>query len=147
MKMEKVVVALMVAGLSVVLVESADAMGRPKGGGPQGQRAEKMKSLTQSVYVCPDCHVLELKAGTCRMCGKALQEKHLLGFKKGTALLCDCAAGCKCMADGVKDDQCACGKEVKKMEAKGLYVCPKGCPEASDKPGVCMCGEPLKPIK
>jgi hypothetical protein len=105
---------------------------------------EEKAAMTQPVYVCPDCHVVAMKAGTCT-CGKELAQKHLLGVKDGQAMLCDCPAGCKCDATGVKKDgKCACGKEVKTASCKGLYACPMGCPELSDKAGKCACGMDMK---
>lgn len=108
---------------------------------------EKQAAMTQAVYVCPDCHVMSSEPGKCTMCGKGLQEMHLLGIKKGKALLCACGGGCPCNAAGVKDGKCACGKEVKKVSAKGMYVCPNGCPEISKKPGKCMCGKEMKKVE
>jgi hypothetical protein len=143
MKIRTAVVGVMMLTLAMVVgqgCQSAD-MKREK------LDMEKMKAMTQSVYVCPECHVMALEAGQCSMCGKDLQEMHLLGIKNGKALLCSCPAGCKCDAAGMKDGKCACGKEVKKMSAKGMYVCPKGCPEISAKPGVCLCGEKMKKVK
>ena len=119
---------------------SAQAAERPATG------AEKA-AMTQSMFVCPDCHTMALKAGKCPMCQKEMTETHLLGVKDGNALLCACGPTCKCDVSGMKDGKCACGKEVMKISAKGMYVCPKGCPEISDKPGTCACGEVMKKVE
>ncbi len=104
-------------------------------------------TVTQSVYVCPDCHVMALKAGKCPMCQKQMTEMYLVGVKDGKALLCSCAPRCSCDLKGVKDGKCACGKDVVQMSAKGMYVCPDGYPEISDKPGKCACGKELKKVE
>ena len=104
---------------------------------------EKKAAMTQSVYVCPDCHVMAMKAGKCEKCGKDMKASHLLGTKDGQALLCACEGGCSCDPKGMKDGKCACGKDVVKASCKGMYVCPEGCPEISDKPGKCMCGKKM----
>jgi hypothetical protein len=106
--------------------------------------AEKKAAMTQSVDVCPDCETMALKAGKCEKCGKEMVQKHVLGTKDGKAMLCDCAAGCKCDAKGMKDGKCACGKDVKTVSCKGMYCCKMGCPEVSDKPGKCACGMEMK---
>jgi hypothetical protein len=130
-------------GLLAAVIQSPGAEAKTE----KKMHMEKKAAMTQAVYVCPDCHVLALKAGKCSMCQKELQESHLLGTKDGEALLCACPAGCKCDAMGMKDGKCACGKEVKTMSAKGMYVCPEGCPEISDKPGMCICGKEMKKIE
>jgi hypothetical protein len=106
--------------------------------------AETKAAMTKSVFVCPDCHVLALKAGKCTGCQKDLVERHVLGVKDGNALLCECGAACKCNTANMKDGKCGCGKEVGKISVKGMYVCADGCPEVSDKPGKCACGKDLK---
>ncbi len=108
---------------------------------------EKKAAMTQCVYACPDCETMTLKAGKCEKCGKDMVQRHMLGIKDGKAMLCDCAAGCKCDAKGMKDGKCACGKEVKMVSCKGLYVCPMGCPEISDKAGKCACGMETKKVE
>ncbi len=108
---------------------------------------EKKAAVTQSVFVCPDCETMALKAGKCEKCGKDLVQKHVLGTKEGQAMLCDCPADCKCDAKGVKEGKCACGKEVKLMNCKGMYCCAMGCPEISDKPGKCACGMDMKKVE
>lgn len=100
--------------------------------------------MTQSVYVCPDCDAMALKAGPCATCKKDMKPMHLLGTKDGQALVCSCEAGCKCDVKGIKDDKCACGMAIAKVSAKGLYACPMGCPVMSDKPGKCACGMDMK---
>jgi len=73
---------------------------------------------------------------------------HLLGTTKdGMALVCACGADCKCDAMGMKDGKCACGKEVMRVSAKGMYVCPSGCPSMSDMPGKCPCGMEMKKVE
>jgi len=105
--------------------------------------AKEKPAMTESVYVCPDCHAVALKPGKCA-CGKELVQMHLLGMKDGEALLCACGADCKCDFKGMKDGKCACGKEVKKASCKGIYCCPKGCPVMSDTPRKCACGDEMK---
>jgi hypothetical protein len=112
-----------------------------------GSAAEKKEAVTQSVFVCPDCHTMALKTGKCAKCEKDLKELHVLGVKDGNALLCSCGAGCKCDASKLKDEKCGCGKDVVKMSAKGMYVCADGCPEISAKPGKCACGKKMEKIK
>lgn len=110
---------------------------------PQAKTSAE-KAMTQSVQVCPHCETLALKAGNCVKCGKEMVPKHLLGTKDGQAMICDCAADCKCDAKGMKDGKCACGKAVKTMKATGLYSCPDGCAKLSAEPGKCACGKELK---
>jgi hypothetical protein len=144
MKIRKIVVTVVMFAVAVSLCQGAEGMGEKS---EKMMSMEKKEGMTKSVYVCPDCHFMALKAGKCPMCEKELQESHLLGTKDGEALLCGCPAGCTCDAKGMKDGKCACGKEVKKMSAKGMYVCPEGCPEISDKPGKCMCGKEMMKIE
>jgi hypothetical protein len=106
--------------------------------------AKEKAAMTQSVYVCPACETMALKAGKCEKCGKDMVQKHLLGTKDGKALLCDCPPGCTCDPKSMKDGKCGCGKDVKTMSCKGMYACPMGCPELSDKPGKCACGMDMK---
>jgi hypothetical protein len=108
-----------------------------------GAQAEDKAAVTEFVYACPDCHVVELAAGKCSKCEKDLKKAHLLGVKEGQALLCGCGPGCKCDAKGVKGDQCECGKDIKKASVKGMYVCVNGCPEISKAAGTCACGKEL----
>ncbi len=110
---------------------------------PKLPSVKEKPAITQSVYVCPDCHVAALKPGTCD-CGKELVKMHVLGTADGQALLCACGAKCKCDFKGMKEGKCACGKEVRKASVKGLYCCPKGCPVISNKPGKCACGGEMK---
>jgi hypothetical protein len=105
------------------------------------------KAKTNVVYVCPDCHMMALSAGKCHMCKKDMTQMHLLGTKDGMALMCGCGADCKCDAKGIKDGKCACGKEVMKVSAKGMYVCPMGCAEISAMPGKCACGMEMKKVE
>ena len=116
---------------------------KPRTEHPKAEHPKAKAAMTQFVYVCPDCHVVAMKAGKCK-CGKDLVQKHLLGVKDGQAMLCDCPADCKCDAKGIKDGKCACGKEVKMASCKGLYCCAMGCPMLSHKPGKCACGMDLK---
>ena len=110
--------------------------------------AEKKAEMTQEVWVCPVDHVMSLKASECPMCKKMMEGRHLLGVKGGEALLCSCGATCKCDAKGMKDGKCACGKEVTKMSAKGMYACPMGCPSMSDRAGKCPdCGMEMKKVE
>jgi hypothetical protein len=105
------------------------------------------KAVTNVVFVCPDCHMMALKDGKCPMCGKEMKQMHLLGTKDGEALVCGCGADCKCDASGIKDGKCACGKEVMKVSAKGMYVCPSGCPSISAMPGKCPCRMEMKKVE
>lgn len=142
----KVLAVSVMAGALIVVCGTVYAMGSKTHAEHPGAKGhmEKMAAMTQSVYVCPDCEMMALKAGKCEKCGKEMVEKHLLGIKDGQAMLCDCPAGCKCDAKGVKDGKCACGKEVKMMSCKGMYVCPMGCPKMSSMPGKCACGMDMK---
>jgi hypothetical protein len=109
--------------------------------------SEKQAAAGQSVYACPDCHAMALKAGACPTCKKEMSKMHLLGTKDGQATVCTCNADCKCDAKGVKDGQCACGKPVQMIRAKGMYVCPMGCPKISAKAGKCACGMDMKKVE
>jgi len=133
-----------VIGLLTAVIQSPAAEGMK---GDQPKHMKKTEAVSQAVYVCPDCHTMALNAGRCSMCQKELQESHLLGTKGGEAMVCGCGGSCKCDAKGVKDGKCACGKDVKKISAKGMYVCPEGCPEISDKPGKCMCGKEMTKVE
>lgn len=112
---------------------------------------EKAAVVSPSVYTCSLCDTMAMKAGKCSMCGMDMKESHVLGMKDGKAMLCDCAAGCACDAKGVKEGKCSCGKEVKTMTPKGMYVCAcaggKCCATMSDKPGKCACGMELKKVE
>jgi len=142
--LSKVVIGSVAMGLLIVMCAAVYGMGaKPRTEHPKAEHLKAKAAMTQSVYVCPDCHAVAMKAGKCK-CGKELVQKHLLGVKDGQALLCDCPAGCKCDAKGVKNGKCACGKEVKTASCKGLYCCSMGCPKVSDKPGKCACGMGLK---
>lgn len=106
--------------------------------------ADKKAAVSQSVFACPPCHTMAMKAGKCGTCEKVMKEKHVLGVKDGNAMLCACEAACTCNAAGMKDGKCGCGKEVKTVSAKGMYVCAGGCPGIANKPGKCACGKELK---
>ena len=133
----------------VALLGAVGAGAQAMGSGMKGDHAkmDKKAAMTQSVYVCPDCHTMAMKEGKCTGCGKEMMEMHLLGTKDGQAMLCACGAGCKCDAKGMKDGKCACGKDVKMMSCKGMYCCTMGCPEISDKPGKCVCGMEMKKVE
>jgi hypothetical protein len=106
------------------------------------------KAVTNVVYVCPDCHMMALSAGKCPMCQKEMKQMHLLGTTKdGMALVCGCGASCGCDAKGIKGDKCGCGKDVIKVSAKGMYVCPSGCPSMSAMPGKCPCGMEMTKVE
>jgi hypothetical protein len=109
--------------------------------------AKQHKAVTNVVYVCPDCHVMALSAGKCPMCQKDMAKMHLLGTKDGMALMCGCGADCKCDAKNIKEGKCGCGKDVMKISAKGMYVCPMGCAEISAMPGKCACGMEMKKVE
>lgn len=107
----------------------------------------KTAGMTRSIHACADCHVLVVQPGKCPMCQKETARLHVLGVKDGNAMLCACPDCCQCVAAGIKDGKCACGKEVKTVSAKGLYVCPDGCQEITDKPGTCMCGKAMTKVE
>jgi hypothetical protein len=109
--------------------------------------AKQHKVVTNVVYVCPDCHTMALAACKCPKCQKDMKQMHLMGTKDGMALVCACGADCTCDAKGMKDGKCACGKDVMTVSAKGLYVCPMGCPEMSNMPGKCPCGMEMKKVE
>jgi hypothetical protein len=116
--------------------------------GEEPAPAQAKVAMTESVYACPACHGMALKAGKCAGCGQELKQMHLLSVKGGEALLCGCGPSCKCNAAGMKDGKCACGKEVVKVSAKGYwYADDQGCPVLSDQPGKCMCGKKLRKIE
>jgi hypothetical protein len=133
------IMGVVIAGSALTLYAEEAAGAKPA--------MEKKAALTQSVYVCPGCETMALKAGKCEKCGKDMVQRHLLATKDGQAMLCACGADCKCDAKGIKDGKCACGKEVKMMSCKGMYCCPMGCAELSDKPGKCACGMDMKKVE
>jgi rRNA maturation protein Nop10 len=134
-----------VIGLLMAVTQSPAAEGMM---GEKAKTMEKKEAMTQAVYVCPDCHMMALKEEKCPMCGKEMQKSHVLGTKDGEALICACGAGCTCDAKGMKDGKCACGKDVMKVSAKGMYVCPEGCPDISAKAGKCPhCGKEMKKVE
>ena len=114
-------------------------------------QSEAKAPVTQSAYVCPDCHTMAMMAGKCEKCGKDMVQSHVLGVKDGKAMMCGCEAGCKCNAAGVKDGKCGCGKDVQKASLKGMYMCAcaggKCCTSISDKPGKCSCGMEMKKVE
>ncbi len=137
-----VVVAAVIAGFALTLCAEEHPGAEPPKMKPD---MEKKAAKPQSVYVCPDCHVMAMKAGTCGTCEKNLVQKRLLGVKDGKAMLCDCPADCTCDAKGVTDGKCACGKTVAMMTCKGLHCCPMGCPSISKTEGKCpSCGMTTK---
>lgn len=141
MKMRAVVMSVVMWMLAMFVLQGCRSMA------PEKMGMEKKMVLTPSVHVCPDCHVMALEAGPCSQCEKDMKEMHVLGIKQGKALLCACAADCRCDAAGIADGKCACGKEVREMSAKGMYVCPLGCAELADKPGTCACGKKMTRVK
>ena len=76
--------------------------------------------------------------------GSGLKERVKRKTEDGETIMKSHVAICKCDAKGMKDGKCGCGKEVKTMSCKGMYVCPMGCEEVSDKPGKCACGMEMK---
>ena len=139
--------------LGMVMAGSAfTALADEQAGADQPKaKHEKKAAMAQSVYVCPDCQTMAMKAGKCSMCQKEMTKTHLLGMKDGQAMLCACEPGCKCDAKGMKDGKCGCGKDVKMMTPKGMYVCAcagsKCCTSISDKPGKCSCGMDMKKVE
>ena len=132
-------VAMVLAGAMAVAVGQRAWADEEAAKAPVPQ--EKQAAVAKAAYVCPDCHTMAMEAGKCEKCGKDMKAMHVLGTKDGNAMLCQCGAGCKCDTSKVKDGKCGCGKDVVTVSAKGLYVCPDGCPDISDKPGKCMCGK------
>lgn len=139
------VLGLTLAGSLLMVGTEAGAMAKKPDMPKKGM--EKKAAMGQKAYVCEGCHVLSAKAGECPKCQKKMDKMHLLGVKDGKAMLCACGASCTCDAKGVKDGKCACGKEVKKMKATGLYACAMGCPELSENPGTCACGMEMKKVE
>jgi rRNA maturation protein Nop10 len=134
-----------VIGLLMAVTQSPAAEGVKA---DKTKHMEKKEAVSQAVYVCPDCHTMALKEEKCPKCGKELEKSHLLGTKNGEALICACGADCKCDAKGMKDGKCACGKDVKMMSVKGMYVCPEGCPVISEKAEKCPhCGKEMKKVE
>lgn len=139
------VAGTLIAGLMVAGCGMASAMDE-KSDMP-AKSMEKKAAMPQAVYVCPDCHTMAMKAGKCPKCQKKMVSSHVLGTKDGQIILCACEPGCKCDPSAMKDGKCGCGKDVKMMSAKGMYVCPMGCPEVSNKPGKCACGREMKKVE
>jgi hypothetical protein len=141
MKMHVVLAVGVAMAVAAATVYAAEHPGAAKA-------AVEKKAVVQKVYVCPDCETMALKEGKCEKCGKEMVEKHVLGTKEGKAMICDCAAGCTCDAKSMKEGKCACGKEVKTMSCKGMYVCPMGCAELSMKAGKCkVCGMEMTKVE
>jgi hypothetical protein len=133
----------LVAGMLSVIGGSVYAMGAWR------SRVVSVKTevaTTQPVYVCLECQALSMKAGSCAICKKDLQERHLLGTQGGQALLCNCATDCRCAAEDIVGGKCPCNKDVVTIAAKGMYVCPKGCQFISETAGKCGCGKKLKRV-
>jgi len=101
-------------------------------------------AVTQPVFVCPNCHIVALKAGKCGTCTKEMKACHMLGMKNDKGMVCMCDAMCTCNATDMKDGMCSCGKTVETVSTKGLYACPEGCPRLADKSAKCACGKELK---
>jgi hypothetical protein len=91
-----------------------------------------------------------MKPGKCT-CGKKMAGMHVLKIENGEALLCTCGKGCTCQLDPKDPTKCGCGKPVKRVSLKGMYVCNCGegctCNTISDKPGTCRCGKELKKVE
>jgi hypothetical protein len=139
---------MLVAMVMATVVAAAGAMAQAAAGGDEKEAtAAKAPAMTKAVYVCPDCHTMSMTAGKCAKCEKEMKAMHVLGTKDGQALLCACGADCKCDAKDMKEGKCGCGKDVVKMSAKGMYVCPMGCAEISDKAGKCACGMEMKKVE
>lgn len=141
MKMNSIALFVMVVALigATVVAYAKDEKSMPV--------AKAKMASSQTVYVCPECNTMSLTAGNCPSCNKPLVAMHVLGTKDGKVMVCACGPTCKCDAKGMKDGKCACGKEVKTISAKGMYVCPKGCPMVSETAGKCACGMDLKKVE
>ncbi len=120
---------------------------------PKSEKKAEAAAKMPAYYMCPKCHVLSETAGKCPKCGEAMTPTHILAVKKGMAYCCGCGEGCKCTAMDKKMTKCSCGKDIMKVDVKGMYVCPGDkkmgqCPYVSEKPGKCpMCGKELKEAK
>ena len=105
---------------------------------------KKAEPKASPAYVCDKCQKTDLKAGKC--CDKDMTGKNVLAIKDGSAICCDCAPGCKCTLKEGDATKCSCGKDVKKVDLKGMFVCEK-CKVISDKAGKCpTCGGDLKAV-
>jgi hypothetical protein len=75
---------------------------------------------------------------------------HVLKIEGDEAVLCACGKDCACGIDPKDPTKCSCGKPVKRVSIKGMYVCNCGpdckCNTVSDKPGTCKCGVALKKL-
>ncbi|MBF0608577.1 MAG: hypothetical protein SFH39_04890 [Candidatus Magnetobacterium sp. LHC-1] len=108
------------------------------------------------LYVCdcgPDCRckdAVSVHPGKCP-CGRESASTHVLKIEGDEAVLCTCGASCSCTIDPKDPTKCSCGKPVKKVSLKGLYVCSCGagctCNTVSDKPGKCKCGADLRKVE
>jgi hypothetical protein len=76
---------------------------------------------------------------------------HVLKIEKDEAVLCTCGKDCHCKINEADPTKCGCGKPVKRVSLKGLYVCNCGagcaCNTISDKPGKCKCGNELRKVE
>ncbi|MBF0345751.1 MAG: hypothetical protein HQL06_16170 [Nitrospirae bacterium] len=107
------------------------------------------------VYVCDcgkDCHCkdeVSTQPGKCS-CGHERVPMHVLKIDGNETVLCTCGKDCQCKLDPNDPAKCTCGKQVKKVSLKGLYVCACGpscsCNTVSDKPGKCKCGAELRKV-
>ncbi|MBF0317413.1 MAG: hypothetical protein HQL04_04495 [Nitrospirae bacterium] len=109
------------------------------------------------VYVCDcgkDCHCkggVLTQPGKCPCGHNESAAMHVLKIEGDEAVLCTCGANCTCKLDPSDPTKCSCGKAVKKVSLKGLYVCNCGasctCNTVSDKPGKCRCGADLRKVE
>ncbi len=72
--------------------------------------------------------------------------KKVLVVKDGSAVVCPCAADCKCTVKADDATKCSCDKAVEKMDCTGKFVCEK-CAIVADKAGKCKCGADLVEVK
>ncbi|MFA7160143.1 MAG: hypothetical protein WC299_12650 [Kiritimatiellia bacterium] len=113
----------------------------------QEAAAEKKAEATKApcVCCCDKCPMVAIKATKC--CGQDMACKNVLAVKDGCAICCGCGADCKCTLKEGDETKCKCGKDVKKVSLKGMFVCEKD-KVICNKEGKCsVCGGDLKAVK
>ena len=98
---------------------------------------------TAAIFVCGKCNAVALAAG--KHCDQDMAAMHVLAVEGKDAVCCACGADCKCTVNADDKTQCGCGKDVKKVALKGMFVCCDGV--ISDKAGKCACGKDLKKVE
>jgi hypothetical protein len=72
---------------------------------------------------------------------------HVVAIKDGQASCCACKAACKCTMKADDPAKCSCGKDLKKCDLKGKFVCTK-CNVIADQAGKCAkCNGDLTEVK